>query len=145
MNPNQPRVSNDQADKGRESLHLEWALDSRYLSLGALCWAASGKDPGLSPLAILEEAKRSARFSAPELQALDLSTPVDPPALKQQWLGAVQRAQTLLDALPAGEAGCLYLQTKGQAINPDPSSPDFPGLTRHYGSLRGAWPTIRTG
>ena len=27
-------------------------------------------------------------------------------------------------------------------ITPDPGSPDFPKLTRHFGSIRGAWPKI---
>jgi hypothetical protein len=28
-------------------------------------------------------------------------------------------------------------------VTPDPASPDFPKLRRHFGSVRGAWPVIR--
>jgi hypothetical protein len=38
--------------------------------------------------------------------------------------------------------GCLYLDHTGKPICPDPAAPDFPKLTRHFGSVKGAWPRI---
>lgn len=38
--------------------------------LGYLAWAACGKDPGFSPLAILEQASRSGRYAEIELEEL---------------------------------------------------------------------------
>jgi hypothetical protein len=40
------------------------------------------------------------------------------------------------------ELGALYLGAAGQPVCPDPATPDFPKLTRHYGSVKGAWPRI---
>lgn len=43
--------------------------------LGYLAWAAAGKDPGFGPLAIIEEAARSVRYTQLELDALDFEGP----------------------------------------------------------------------
>jgi hypothetical protein len=40
------------------------------------------------------------------------------------------------------EMGCLYLDRTGKPVCPDPAAPDFPKLTRHFGSVKGAWPRI---
>jgi hypothetical protein len=47
----------------------------RLQPLGYLAWAACGKDPGFSPLAILEHAPRSSRYSADELRDLAFDGP----------------------------------------------------------------------
>ncbi|MBI5800635.1 MAG: hypothetical protein HZA92_07895 [Verrucomicrobia bacterium] len=47
-----------------------------------------------------------------------------------------------MEKLPTSERGCLYLGATGHPICPDPASPDFAKLTRHYGCLKGAWPRI---
>jgi hypothetical protein len=39
----------------------------------------------------------------------------------------------------------LYLDATGKPVCPDPASPEFPKLTRHYGSVKGAWPHIVEG
>ncbi|MCX6930772.1 MAG: hypothetical protein NT154_47350 [Verrucomicrobia bacterium] len=38
--------------------------------------------------------------------------------------------------------GCLYLDRTGKPVCPDPAAPDFPKLTRQFGSVKGAWPRI---
>jgi len=48
----------------------------------------------------------------------------------------------LFNQLPPEEVGCLYLDAKNQAVTPDPASPEFSKLHRHFGSVRGAWPAI---
>lgn len=48
---------------------------ARIQRLGYLAWAASGKDPGFSPASILEQAGRSARYSAAEIAALSFAGP----------------------------------------------------------------------
>lgn len=67
---------------------------------------------------------------------MDLTT------MKQQWLEAAGRAHELVTSLPAGDLGCLYLSNLGEPVGPDPRNNDFGGLIRHYGTLRGAWPTV---
>ena len=51
------------------------ACDREIQPLGYLAWAACGKDPGFSPLSILEHAARSVRYSQAELSALRLRRP----------------------------------------------------------------------
>jgi hypothetical protein len=43
---------------------------------------------------------------------------------------------------PDVQMGCFYLDRAGKPVCPDPAAPDFPKLTRHYGSVKGAWPRI---
>ena len=114
-----------------------------HLSLGALCWAAAGKDPGVNPFMILQECQRTTRFRPEEFRELHLAAPLDLPKWKQAWIEASREAQSLLQLLPAEEVGCLYLDTSGKPVTPDPASAEFPALRRHFGSVRGAWPVIR--
>ena len=117
-------------------------LHERHLHLGALVWAAGGKDPGLTPEFILDWALRGNRFFPEDLADVRLEKPIDLVANKQAWFAAVQEARELAARLPAAEIGCLYLDATGKPVCPDPSSPDFSKLTRHYGSVKGAWPRI---
>lgn len=117
-------------------------LDETYLSLGALVWAACGKDPGYTPDFLLEHAARHAAYTQADLDRLALREPLDLGVLKRRWLAAVERARTLVAELPAAEVGCLYLDPEGHPITPDPSSDGFRALVRHQGSIRGAWPTV---
>jgi hypothetical protein len=48
----------------------------------------------------------------------------------------------LIARLPPDEVGCLYLNASGKPVCPDPDSPEYPKLTRHFGSVKGAWPRI---
>ena len=62
--------------------------------------------------------------------------------LKRRWLGALERARTLVARLPPDEIGCLYVDADQQPVGPDPSSDAFRSLVRHRGCVRGTWPTI---
>jgi hypothetical protein len=117
-------------------------IDSSFLSLGAMVWAACGKDQGYTPASLLDETNRHARYQESDLKSEHLARPVDLRALKTQWLSSRQRAEELFERLPAAELGCLYLDSKGQPITPDPDGPEFAKLRRHFGSIRGAWPAI---
>ena len=72
----------------------------------------------------------------------DSAEPVDLVATKQLWMTAVNDARNQVARLPASELGCLYLDATGKPVCPDPAAPEFPRLTRHYGSVKGAWPRI---
>jgi hypothetical protein len=119
-------------------------LHQNHLSLGALCWAAAGKDPGVNPFMILQESQRNTRFQPEQFDELRLATPLDLPGWKKIWIEASREAEWLLDQLPADEVGCFYLDGQNRPVTPDPASPDFPKLRRHFGSVRGAWPAIAT-
>ena len=118
-------------------------LHRNVLSLGALAWAACGKDAGFTPQFLLEEAQRLAHYPASRLNSLLLSEPLDLVACKRQWVQAVAEARSLFNQLPPAEVGCLYLDANQQAVTPDPAAPEFSQLRRHHGSVRGAWPAIR--
>lgn len=125
----------------RDYMDVIW-LHEQHLHLGALVWAASGKDAGLTPHFILEEAQRHSRFAAAEVAKLELAKPINLVDLKSRWLTALTAARALIDRLPAEELGCLYLDDRGNPCVPDPNTPGFGNLTRHFGSVKGAWPRI---
>jgi len=120
-------------------------LHERRLHLGALAWAGTGQDPGLSPEAIIRWGGRQAVYRPEDLADLTLSEPVTLPQLKERWLEASSSALELIAQLPPDEVGCLYLDRAGKPVGPDPASGEFPKLARHFGSIRGAWPRIVEG
>jgi hypothetical protein len=117
-------------------------LDREYLSLGAIIWAACGKDEGYTPALILELTNRHARYQEGDLKGENLVRPVDLKAWKEQWIAARERAEFLFTRLPAEDLGCLYLDPENRPVTPDPAGPDFADLIRHRGSVGGAWPRL---
>jgi hypothetical protein len=117
-------------------------LHRTQLSVGALAWAACGKDPGYTPAFLLDHASRHVRYSQDHLKRLHLREPLDVHDLKRQWLAAVEQAQELIKALPEEDLGCLYLASDGAPVTPSPADSSFRQLRRHFGSVRGAWPSI---
>lgn len=118
-------------------------LHRHLLSLGALVWAACGKDEGYTPDRIISEAQRRARFHADDLNQLHLVGPPNPVEMRQDWEAAVGQARRLAELLPPKELGCLYLDKRGNAVTPNPQKPGFARLQRHWGTLRGVLPIVR--
>jgi hypothetical protein len=117
-------------------------LDGNHLPLGALVWAAAGKDPGFTPESLLAWVKRNAKYQPDDFAEVCLSRPVDLVLLKNQLRNAVFRAEAWIAKLPIDEAGCFYLNEQGNPVCPDPDLAAFHSLTRHFGSIKGAWPRI---
>lgn len=117
-------------------------LHRRHLHLGALVWAAAGKDPGLTPEFILDWALRGNRFYPEDLAEVRLEQPIDLVQTKQEWFEAVEQARDLVARLPAQELGCFYLDANGHPVCPDPDRAEFRGLRRHFGRLRSPLPRI---
>lgn len=117
-------------------------LHEHYLSLGALVWAACGKDPGYTPEFLLNQAARHTAHTQNELDRLLLRHPMDLATMKHMWLAAFHHARELVRSLPTDELGCFYLSTRGEPVEPLARDNDLGGLTRHYGTVRGAWPTV---
>jgi hypothetical protein len=117
-------------------------LHEQHLHLAALAWAAAGKDPGMNAEWIIDWGGRQARLRDDEAGKLRLTRPVDFVALRKKWTFASEEALALVAKLPVTERGCFYLDAAGKPVCPDPDSPDFAKLTRHYGSIKGAWPRI---
>jgi len=117
-------------------------LHESHLHIGALMWAAAGKDPGLTPELIADWARRSTKYHPEDLGKVRLRDPVDLKALRLKWHGALSEAESLFLKLPPAEMGCLYLDGAGKPVCPEPASPEFAKLTRHFGCVKGAWPRI---
>lgn len=117
-------------------------LDKTYLAIGAMCWAACGKDPGFTPDLLLEHAGRHACYRETDLARLALTSSVTLRELKAQWLSGLERAQALIADLPAEDLGCIYLSQDGTPVVPDPKSPAFSEMKRHFGRIGGAWPVL---
>lgn len=120
----------------------------RIQRLGYLAWAASGKDPGFSPGAILEQAGRSARYSAPEIAALSFAGPApDAAELSRSWHAMLNEARALVMALPPAEIGKCVLDEDGNLFIGDAEqlrAALIAGKVRfHEGRIRGALPRPR--
>lgn len=124
-------------------------LDSLYLHehvlpLGALVWAAVGKDPGYSPLSLLEMLKRRGRVHPSDLARLELAAPIDIMQLKAIWTAALDDARIFISSRPPAEAGCLYYsQAKRNFVQPAPEDPG--DAVPHFGRPGGVLPRFVEG
>lgn len=115
-------------------------VHERVLPLGGLIWAAVGKDPGFTPLSLLELLKRRGRHRPEELARLDLVAPFDLVAAKTTWLSALDAADQFVRSRPDEELGCLYYSTvREDFIIPGPGVLDY-GVSPHFGSPGGVLP-----
>jgi hypothetical protein len=114
------------------------------LPLAGLAWAASGKDPGLSPLSLVELLKRHGRYRPEDFARLQLVEPFDLPGAKQEWLGALARADTFARERPPEESGCLYFSTAlGRFVLPQPDAGlEEQSIMPHFGQPGGVLPRI---
>lgn len=104
-------------------------LDTLYLHkcvlpLGALVWAATGKDPGLNPRMLLELLERKPPLSVEELGRLELRHPLDAGTIRRDWKGALALARDWIRSRPPDESGCLYTDPEsGLIFAPEPGDP----------------------
>jgi hypothetical protein len=118
-------------------------VHERYLSLGGLCWAAVGKDPGYSPELIVELLARKGRYHEEDFTRLQLASPPDLTAMKKAWTNALSEARTLVRRLPPEDAGCLYLDPgTGKFVIP---GGDLTKFVRHRAAKGGVIPDIGEG
>jgi hypothetical protein len=128
-------------DKVRDIVDLLY-LNRTYIPLGIAIWAACGKDEGLTPELILEQLKRNSRINPASLEGLDLAQPLDPQAIKTEWLAALDHAQSAMKTLPPLTLGFLFLDKKNG--NPVRNSVPPSDWVAHRGSVKGAWPRLVT-
>lgn len=133
-------------DEARDFVDILYVHD-RILPLGALVWAAVGKDPGFSPGSLLQQLRRTGRFRPEDIERLDLVEPFDLRLAKERWLVALDAAEEFVDARPAGEVGCLYYSSeRGGFEEPQPGVPlDEQGLVTHFGRPGGVVPRVTEG
>jgi hypothetical protein len=123
------------------------AVDDRVQPLGYLAWAASGKDPGFGPAAIVEAAARGGRYSADEVAQLDfLGEPPDAAELSRAWHRVLATAEGIISALPPDEVGTCVIEAGGELARLDPEALTealHEGRLRfHRGRIRGAMPQL---
>lgn len=128
-------------DETRDYVDILYAHE-HILPLAGLTWAAVGKDPGFSPLSILELLKRRGHPRPEDIARLDLSGPFDPAAARDVWRGALEEADRFARSRPADEAGCLYYSPRRERfVLPEADTPlDDQGLVPHWGRPGGILP-----
>jgi len=128
-------------DEPRDFVDILFVHD-RVLPLSALAWAAVGKDPGFTPLSLLELLKRRGRHRPDEIARLDLAAPFDPIASKTVWLRALEEAEAFARSRPADEIGCLYYSPDRETFAVPRPDEDLTrqGLLVHYGAPGGVLP-----
>ena len=129
-------------DEARDFLDVLHAHET-LLPLGALCWAACGKDPGWSPNSLLELLKRRGKYQPEDFKRLNLNIEVNLQHLKQTWLAAMGNAELFIQQAPPQDVGCLYYsQSKKTFVSPDFSKPDL-DITPHTGRPGGVVPLLK--
>jgi hypothetical protein len=84
------------------------------LPLAAACWAAVGKDLGLTPLSLLELLKRRGHYRTEDFERLNLVEKFDLVGAKETWLAALTEADAFVRERSQEEYGCLYYSTREQ-------------------------------
>lgn len=114
---------------------------------GYLVWATCGKDPGLSPEFILEQASRSAHYSQKEYETLafaDYSPNII--ELTKAWRAMLTGANILISHLPEDHIGCCVLNRDGSLYKGSATelvdAIQSDSVLFHIGSVCGAWPRI---
>ena len=129
-------------DESRDFLDVLEA-HGNILALGALCWAACGKDPGFTPLFLLDLLKRRGRYRPEDFERLHLAEPVDLSALKSTWLRALDGADAFVRSRPPEEAGCLYYSmSTGEFVADFDASESGADVRTHYARPGGVLPRV---
>jgi hypothetical protein len=120
---------------------------SALQELGYLAWAACGKDPGLNPELILNEAARSARYTQEEVSILDFEgPPPDAAALSRAWKDMLAHAREIIQILPVEKIGACVLDGSGKLFHGDAKrlaqSLGNGEVLFHSGRIKGAFPSF---
>ena len=119
----------------------------RLQPLGYLLWAACGKDPGFGPGSLLDHARRTTHYSAPEIAQLEFKgSPPDAHALAVTWRSALEQAAAIIEELPGEHAGTCVLDARARLFRGAPSTLKRAlaqaDIRFHEGSLGGALPRL---
>lgn len=119
-------------------------VHGRVLPLAAHCWAAVGKDPGLTPLSLLELLKRRGRYRPEDFARLNLAAPFDLTQAKETWLAALAAADAFVRERPPEEVGCLYYEVEGErfVMPRNDAGLAAQGVVPHYGAPGGVLPRV---
>lgn len=125
-------------DEPRDFLDILF-IHKEILPLGALVWAAVGKDPGFTPMSLLDIIKRRGRYRPEDFARLHLTDPVDLVEIKTEWLAALEECERFISSRSIAEVGCLYYSAETHSfVLPSSNTPTSP----HFGSPGGVLPQI---
>jgi hypothetical protein len=129
-------------DEARDFVDILY-VHEEVLPLAGLCWAAVGKDPGLTPLSLLELLGRRGRYRPEDFSRLDLVAPFDLVAARATWRDALTRAEAFSRERPPEESGCLYFSTTRKTfVLPEMAPLEAQEIVPHYGAPGGVLPRI---
>lgn len=129
-------------DEARDFVDILF-VNARILPLGALCWAAVGKDLGFTPLSLLELLKRRGHYRPEEFGRLDLVEPFDLIEAKATWLAALGDAERFVRSRPPDDIGCLYWSDpKETFVMPTPDEFTANAVKLHWGTPGGVLPRV---
>jgi hypothetical protein len=129
-------------EEARDFVDILYVIDN-ILALGPLVWAAIAKDPGYSPLSLLEQIRRRGRNRPEDFARLDLVRPIDLVEAKRRWLEALAIAADFVDSRPMGEAGCLYYrESEDRFVRPAAGDLGKQGIVTHFGRAGGVLPRL---
>lgn len=114
---------------------IDLVFHSPAFPLHAIVWAACGKDPGWTPMLLLEQMRRNARVEPAAIA--EMHARIDPADLKTQWLQLAEETEKkLVAAAQAGvELGVVFFSETGVVV-----WHDTPGAKAHHATLGGALP-----
>lgn len=114
------------------------------LPLAALVWAAPGKDPGFTPLSLLELLKRRGRYRPEDFARLHLTAPFPLVEAKAIWLNALADADRFARERPPEEIGCLYYShsTRGFILPRTDQTLEEQRISLHFGVPGGVLPRV---
>ncbi|MBI4421700.1 MAG: hypothetical protein HY560_12815 [Gemmatimonadetes bacterium] len=129
-------------DEARDFVDILYC-HAHILPLGALAWAAAGKDPGFTPLSLLELLKRRGRYRPEDFARLSLAQPFDLPSAKARWLAALDDAERFARTAPPDDVGCLFWSpARTEFIMPTTDDVEAKRVLPHFGSPGGVLPRL---
>ena len=97
-----------------------------------------GKTLGFTPEGVINEIRRTARYTEADLRRVASDPPIDPTATMTRLRDILSEAEAFVARMPTGKAGLLLLKD-GHVAQPDPER--LQEYQNHAGQRRGQWPT----
>ena len=113
-------------------------IHERILPLGAVVWASVGKTLGFTPEGVINEIRRTARYTESDFRRIASDPPLDPHAIMRRLREILGEAEEFAARMPTDKAGLVFLKD-GHVVQPDPAR--LQNYDTHGGQRRGQWPT----
>jgi hypothetical protein len=110
----------------------------RILPLGAAIWAAAGKAVGFTPEGIINEIRRTGRYTDADFRRVTSEPTIDPAATMRRFRDLLNEAEEFVRLMPTDQVGLLFLE-RDHVVQPEPKR--LPEYGTHAGKRRGHWPS----